>query len=124
MSGTRWNILLVEDEKDAQEIFQAMLSMSGIEVDIVGDGAAALEALETKRYHAAIIDLMLPDVDGLQLVRRMRLDARTADLPCIAITAYNSGGLRREAVEAGFNLYFAKPLTQQEITAALRRLLV
>jgi two-component system, sensor histidine kinase len=119
-----WNILLVEDEVDAQEIFHAMLSMSGLDVDVVGNGAAALEALETKRYHAAIIDLMLPDVDGLQLIRYVRTAERTANLPCIAITAYNSGGLRREAVEAGFNLYFAKPLDQQEITVALRRLII
>jgi DNA-binding response OmpR family regulator len=118
-----WHILIVDDETDAGEIVKSMLSLEGLEADVVNTAEEALKVLNNQDYHAAVIDLMLPGMDGLDLARNIRSNVKLSKLPCIAITAYGSGSLRREASEAGYNLYYAKPVAQQDLVDALHQLL-
>lgn len=117
---SEFRILIVEDEVDAAEIMESLLSHYQLQTVIVGTGEAAREALEQDAYDVVIADIMLPQMDGLELIKWLRCNPQTAQIPCIAITAYNSSTLRKEALAAGFNRYFSKPLNTEELIAVLR----
>ena len=112
MVAKNWHVLVVEDDADGQEMMATLLGHLGISLDIAADAAEAEQFLfqSDKTYSAAIIDLALPDKDGWQILSGVLADSRTADLPCIAVTAYHTSKLREDAVMAGFKSYFPKPL--------------
>ncbi len=112
-------ILIVEDEPDGQELVSRLLAVAGIPVEIAADGETAWKMLKSKRYLAAIIDLALPGMDGIELLRKIRSDTKLARLPCIAITAYHTPELKQQALAEGFDAYFAKPLDRTLFLGAL-----
>jgi CheY-like chemotaxis protein len=116
-------VLVVEDEADAAEIIDSLLRHYQLMVEHVVCAEDAFTALTTAHYDAAIIDLFLPGMDGLELIRRIRQEPRLAALPCIAVTAYSSSGLRKQALDAGSNRYYAKPLNPDELAQGLRDIL-
>lgn len=105
-----WKILVVEDDPDGQEVVGRMLRHSRIDVDVVGTAEEALHSLSDEKYTAAILDLALPGMDGWTLLGRIQNDPSTANVPCVAITAYHSADLAVKAIKAGFVAYFPKPL--------------
>jgi CheY-like chemotaxis protein len=105
-----WKFLVVEDEPDGQMVVAGMLSYFNVKIDAVGTAELALAALENNQYTAAIIDLALPGMDGLSLIKNIRHNASISNLPCIAITAYHTSAVKQEAIDAGFDVYFSKPL--------------
>jgi CheY-like chemotaxis protein len=118
-----FRVLIVEDEADAAEIIESLLSYYQLQTAIVGSAEAARDALEAATYDALIVDLLLPNMDGVELIKWIRLNPRTAALPCIAVTAYNSSALRKQAMDAGYDRYFAKPVNHDELIDTLRTLL-
>lgn len=116
-------VLIVEDEADAGEIIEALLSHYQVQTELVGSAEAARDALESAPYDALIVDLFLPQMDGIEFLKWVRQQAATAQLPCIAVTAYNSSSLRRRALEAGYNRYFAKPVNPDDLIDALKSIL-
>jgi CheY-like chemotaxis protein len=103
-------VLLVEDDYYSQEVICVMLKHVDIEVDVVSSGAEALEQLSKATYPLAIIDLGLPGISGWEVLKRIRHNPETNGLPCVAITAYHDSVVAQEAIEAGFDAYFPKPL--------------
>jgi len=118
-----WNVLVVEDEPDGQVVVGGILSYFNINVESAGTGEDALKMLASKPYNAAIIDLMLPGIDGLSLVQTIRENPRIASLPCVAITAYHTSAVKQEALEKGFDAYFSKPLDDTSFVRELSRLI-
>ena len=116
-------VLVVEDEPDGQELVSRLLAVAGIPVEIAADGETAWKMLKSKRYLAAIIDLALPGMDGIELLRSIRADANLANMRCMAITAYHTPELKQRALEDGFNVYFSKPLDRNLFIGALDDLL-
>jgi CheY-like chemotaxis protein len=112
-------ILIVEDEPDGQELVSRMLTVVGITVEVAPDGELAWNMLTSKAYRAAIVDLALPGIDGIELLRKIRSDIKMAKLPCIAITAYHTPELKQQALAEGFDAYFAKPLDRTLLLGAL-----
>src|SRR5512139_332731 len=112
-------ILIVEDEPDGQELVSRMLTVVGIPVEVGPDGEVAWNMLSTKEYRAAIVDLALPGMDGIELLRKIRSDTKLASLPCIAITAYHTPELKQQALAEGFDAYFSKPLDRTLFLGAL-----
>jgi CheY-like chemotaxis protein len=112
MVGNNWHILVIEDDADGQEVMATLLGHLNIAIDIASDAAEAEHFLfeSGKVYSAAIIDLALPDKDGWQILSEVLADSRTANLPCIAVTAYHTSKLREDAILAGFRAYFPKPI--------------
>ena len=111
--------LIVEDEPDGQELVSRMLQIANVSVDVAGDGEQAWEMLSNSTYSAAIIDLALPGMDGIQLLGHIRADERLSDLPCVAITAFHTPELKQQALAGGFDAYFAKPLDRTLFMEAL-----
>lgn len=121
MANNRWHILVVEDDPDGQEVVATILRHLNLSIDVAGSVEEAEQMLfgSDRRYHAAIVDLALPDKDGWDLLAEIRSSRSTSELPCIAVTAYHTSKLREEAIKAGFTAYFAKPI---DATAFARRL--
>jgi CheY-like chemotaxis protein len=117
------HVLVVDDEQDASEIIASLLAHYQVTTDRVESGEAAYDALMTTAYDAAIIDLFLADMDGIELIQAIRGNPEFVELPCIAVTAYNSSTIRKQAIEAGYNRYFAKPVNHAELAQGLRDLL-
>lgn len=116
-------ILIVEDEKDAAEIIDSLLRHYHLTADHVSSAEDALQLLSRQPYNALIVDLFLPGMDGLELIRRIRQQPELAALPCIAVTAYNSSGLKKQTYHAGFNRYYPKPLDPTELVQGLHDIL-
>ena len=112
MVANNWHILVIEDDADGQEVMATLLGHLNISIDIAADAAEAEHFLfqSCTSYHAAIIDLALPDKDGWQILSEVLENPGTAELPCIAVTAYHTSKLREDAILAGFKAYFPKPL--------------
>jgi CheY-like chemotaxis protein len=112
-------VLIVEDETDAAEILDSLLRHYNLAADHVSCAEDAYEALLEQPYDAVIVDLFLPGMDGLEFMRHVRQDHRLASLPCIALTAYNSSGIKKQAYDAGYNRYYAKPVNPDDLMQGL-----
>lgn len=114
-------ILLVEDEARLRDVTRRRLTEAGIHVDACGDGREARDFLASCRYDAAVVDIMLPGVDGLTLVRELR--ARGDATPVMLLTALGEVGDRVAGLDAGADDYLTKPFHFEELMARLRALL-
>ena len=125
MAAKQLHILVVEDDDDGQELMASLLQHMNVNVDIAADAFEAERYLfqSGNNYDAALIDLALPDKNGWQLLSEVLAEQRTANLPCIAITAYHTSKLREEALMAGFRAYFPKPIDAMTFLRELENIL-
>ncbi|MFO7541701.1 MAG: PAS domain S-box protein [Thiobacillus sp.] len=105
-------ILVVEDEPDIAQLLGLMLTRAGYQVDIASTGAEALEALQQTRYAAMTLDLMLPDISGLEIISQVRHRPETSDLPIVVVSAKVEEG--RLAIDGSFSDidWLAKPFNE------------
>ena len=113
-------ILLVEDDHDIAALLRLNLEDEGYAITHEPDGGNALQRLETQPWDAVILDLMLPNVDGLEICRRIR--QMTRYLPIIIISARSSETDRITGLETGADDYLAKPFSVQELIARIKAL--
>src|SRR3954451_4738802 len=118
-------ILVVEDEKDLQEVLAYNLQQAGHVAIVVGTGREALAAVAEGRPDLMLLDLMLPDVSGIEICRRLKSEATTRDLPIVMVTAKGDEVDRVVGFELGADDYVVKPYSLRElllrIDAVLRR---
>jgi DNA-binding response OmpR family regulator len=114
-------LLVVEDEARIAEIVRAALSRDGFAVDVIGLCADAREALANTPYDAAILDLGLPDGDGLKLLRELR--GKGNGLPVLVLTARDAVEHRVAGLDAGADDYLVKPFAMAELVARTKALL-
>ncbi|HEY5934083.1 MAG TPA: response regulator [Kofleriaceae bacterium] len=114
-------VLAIDDEQDANDLMRAVLTASGVEVTIAKSAAEVIEILPKLRPDVLISDIGMPEVDGYDLIQRVR--KLTPDeggrVPAVAVTAFARGQDRARAFLAGFDVYVAKPLDPAELTALL-----
>jgi DNA-binding response OmpR family regulator len=115
-------LLLVEDHPSLREMMHAHLRERGFAVDAFGQGEEALAAIAHSTYDAAILDLGLPDIDGLELLQRLRADPAT-ETPVIILTARDQVTDRIAGLDAGADDYILKPFDIAEFDARLRTVL-
>ncbi len=113
-------VLLVEDEERIARDIAATLEASGYVVDVAGDGEQAWFLGDTQDYAAAILDLGLPELDGITVLNRWRQNER--HMPVLVLTARGSWTERVEGIDAGADDYLAKPFHMEELLARLRAL--
>ncbi len=116
-------ILVVEDADDcAATIEIAMQSVDGIVVRVAGSAEQALRLLEETHVSAVVTDLHLPSMDGLELVARLRADARHSKIPIVVISGDSDPATPARAVRAGANAFFAKPYSPGAVRKKLEEL--
>jgi signal transduction histidine kinase/CheY-like chemotaxis protein len=121
--GTRvpLRILLAEDNAVNQKLAARILVGLGYRPDVAGNGLEVLEALERQHYDVVLMDVQMPELDGLQTTRRIRTEYPEADQPrIVAMTANALQGDRELCLEAGMNDYIGKPIRVEELVRALR----
>jgi DNA-binding response OmpR family regulator len=114
-------VLLVEDELEIQGFLKQSLAESGYEVDVAGDGASARGLAAANRYDGLIVDLGLPDQDGIDLILQLRASGVTS--PVLILSARRSVDERVKGLEQGGDDYLTKPFAVAELLARLRNLL-
>ena len=111
-------LLYAEDEKSLARAVSAILVKNNYSVDLVSDGLSALDYLETGNYDGAILDVMMPKLDGFEVLRRMR--ARGDGTPVLLLTARAEVDDRVEGLDSGANDYLTKPFDMKELLARIR----
>ena len=109
------DILLAEDNEINQELAVDLLEDAGIKVTVVGDGQAALEAVQKKRYDGVLMDIQMPILDGYSATKKIRSMPRFEKLPIIAMTANVMASDLEKAKEAGMDSHIGKPLDVNEM---------
>ena len=116
-------IMLVDDEPNLRELLRQMLELGGFDVVEAEDGLEALEKLEKVAPDVMILDVMMPNLDGVSLCKRLRADATFAALPIIMVSGKTQHRAVQEGLAAGANQYLCKPITVEELLQSVRALL-
>lgn len=114
------NILVVEDERNLADAIVRIVSDAGFNCEAVYDGNAGLTSAESGLYDAVIMDVMLPGMDGIQIVRELRHQGNS--IPVLMLTARTSTSDKVEGLDAGADDYMTKPFEAAELLARLRAL--
>ncbi len=113
-------ILVVDDERSISEVVSLYLTRAGYRVRIANDGQSALKELAKQKPDLVVLDLMLPQVDGLEITRRLRAEG---DIPIIMVTARREEADRILGLEMGADDYVIKPFSPQELVSRVRAVL-
>lgn len=116
-------ILLVDDEPNLRELLRQMLELGGFDVVEAEDGLEALEKLELVTPDIMILDVMMPNLDGVSLCKKLRAGTSFAGLPIIMVSGKTQQKAVQEGLAAGANQYLCKPITVQELLQSVRSLL-
>ncbi len=116
-------ILVVDDEADLLELVRYNLVKEGYDVACVGSGEEALKAVRKDPPDLIVLDLMLPTVDGLEVCRRLKSEARTRDIPVVMLTAKSEESDIIAGLDRGADDYIAKPFSPRVLTARIKALL-
>jgi CheY-like chemotaxis protein len=115
-------LLLAEDNPVSQALALAMLSKLGLRADLARDGAEAVAAVRAAAYDAVLMDVRMPEVDGLEATRRIRADGDAVYQPWIvAVTANACEDERERCLRAGMDDFVSKPFRRENLHAALER---
>jgi len=116
----RPRVLVAEDDRSVRESLVLALGLEGYDVDAVGDGEQALEAVLAQEPDAVLLDVMMPYLDGLTVCRRLR--ARGSKVPILMLTARHEVSDRVSGLDAGADDYLVKPFAIEELSARVRAL--
>lgn len=117
------SVLAVDDDKDVARLVAAFLESEGHSVSIAFDAAAALSRIRAHRPDLLVLDIEMPDMDGLELLRHLRADPTTATLPVVLLTGRDEISDLFNGWEAGAGMYITKPFEKQELLDAISTVL-
>ncbi len=118
-----WKVLLIEDDSYSADVVSRILTYHKIEHTIVASAEGALELLKQDTPNLLIVDLALPGMNGWDFLKTVRRDPANAHIPAVAVTAFHSTLVAQQAIEMGFNAYFAKPIEATSFVRELERVL-
>lgn len=116
-------ILIVEDEEDILELVRYNLAREGYQVAGMTSGEAALKAIKSEPYDLIVLDLMLPGIDGLEVAKVLKQDAKTNNIPIIMLTAKGEESDIVSGLELGADDYITKPFSPRILIARIRAVL-
>jgi CheY-like chemotaxis protein len=109
------SVLVVDDNADAASLLSCMLRSSGHDVATVNDGRSAIATAMAKRPDLILLDIGLPDLDGYEVVRRLRLEVQFGSTLIVAVSGYSQEHDRQRALTSGFDEYLVKPVSPERI---------
>jgi len=118
-----WVVLVVDDERDNLGVAEKILSFYGAKVHIAYNGLEGLSALLLVSPTFVLLDLSMPQMDGWEMLAKMRASPDTRDIPVIALTAHAMEGDQERVLAAGFNGYIAKPYRLSTFLTDIRKCL-
>lgn len=118
-SSAKGRILVVDDEADIRESLETLLDMEGYAVETAQNGTEGLRAMESRDYDLVLLDLMMPDRSGMEVLQEVR--ERDRDLPIFMITAYGSTQVAVDALKTGATDYFQKPWENDKLLIEIER---
>jgi CheY-like chemotaxis protein len=116
-------ILIVEDNEDNRLLAEKILNYYGFKTAYASNGKGALEYCETHHPDLILMDLSLPDIDGMEVTRLLRKKSFYQQIPIIALTAHALHGIQETAQEAGLNDFLAKPFLPNDLINLVRKYL-
>lgn len=118
-----YRILCVEDNPQNMRLVRKILSSAGYEVIEAVDGNTGISVTYNAKPDLVLLDINLPDIDGLDIARRLKADSEVSRIPLIALTANAMHGDRERCLEAGCNGYVPKPITKTELLGTVSHFL-
>jgi len=115
------SVLLVEDNPINQRVATEMLARAGIRVDSADNGLSAISSIKNNSYDAVLMDVQMPEMDGLEVTRIVRSELNMQELPIIALTAHTMTGDRDRCLDAGMNDYLPKPIDRLALFQVLKK---
>ena len=116
-------ILVVDDDENILNLEKTILEQKGFHVTGADGGAKALELLSTGSYDLVLLDVMMPEVDGFTVCRKIKEDPRLKDIPVIFLTAKGGGEALAEGFESGAVMYINKPFTAHKLLTIVNTML-
>jgi two-component system cell cycle response regulator DivK len=116
-------VLIVEDNEDNSRLAEKILNYYGFKTAVVPHGNAALQYCETHQPDLILMDLSLPDIDGMEVTRQLRKQPKYQQTPIIALTAHVMHGIQETTEEAGLNDFLAKPFLPHDLINIVRKYL-
>jgi DNA-binding response OmpR family regulator len=123
MTSPQKTVLIIEDEADAAELFAEMMRVSGFRVLKTSSSTPALSLIATEKPDLIILDIMMPEVSGLDILRQMRQETALARIPVVVVSAKSMPADIRNGMEAGASTYLTKPVGFLELREAVERAL-
>jgi two-component system phosphate regulon response regulator PhoB len=122
MSPAQKTVLVVEDEPDAAELFAEMMRVNGFRVIKMFSSTPAISMIAQEKPDVVILDVMMPDVSGLEVLRFMRREPELKDIPVIVVSAKSMPSDIRTGMDAGASMYLTKPVGYLDLKHAVERL--
>ena len=116
-------VLIIEDEEDAADMFAEMMRVSGYRVLKTSSSTPALTMMGAEKPDVVILDIMMPEVSGLDILRQMRQDPALANIPVVVVSAKSMPADIKIGMEAGASMYLTKPVGFSELKEAIERAL-
>ncbi len=115
--------MIVEDEVDAAEMFAEMMRVSGYRVLKAYSSGPAISLLSAETPDVVLLDIMMPDISGIEVLRYIRREPRLQNIPVIILSAKNLPSDIKMGLDAGATLYLTKPVGYQELKSAIEKVL-
>ena len=123
MTSTSKTVLIIEDEEDAAELFAEMMRVSGFRVLKTSNSAPALVMMTAENPDVIILDIMMPEISGLDILRQMRRDPQLSNIPVVVVSAKSMPADIKNGMEAGASTYLTKPVGFLDLKDAVERAL-
>jgi DNA-binding response OmpR family regulator len=119
MKADQKTVMIIEDEVDAAELFAEMMRVGGFRVLKMLSSIPAISAITREKPDAIILDLMMPDISGLEVLHSMRQEPELVDIPVIVVSAKSMPSDIKTGLEAGASLYLTKPVSFRDLKSAV-----
>ncbi|MFT3893655.1 MAG: response regulator [Anaerolineales bacterium] len=116
-------VMIIEDEEDAAELFAEMMRVSGYRVVKTSKSTPAIEIMTAEKPDVVLLDIMMPELSGLDIMRLMRSDPTLSNIPVVVITAKGMPADIKNGMEAGASTYLTKPVGFLDLKEAVERAL-
>ena len=122
MSTPPKTVMIIEDEPDAAEVFAEMMRLNGYRVLKSYSSSPALTLISQEKPSVVLLDIMMPDISGLEVLRHMRSEPELASIPVVVVSAKATPEDIRLGLEAGASVYLTKPVAYMDLKTAVDRL--
>jgi len=123
MATSQKTVMIIEDEPEAAELFGEMMRLSGFRVVKMFASTPAIPMISQEKPDVIILDIMMPDISGLEVLRYMRRESDLASIPVIVVSAKSMPGDIKTGLEAGASIYLTKPVSFLDLKQAVEKVL-